>query len=331
MGTVYRKTATKPLPAGAKIIVRKGQQFAEWKPAKGKTRTAPVTTGNDGTDRIVITARTYTAKYRDGSGNRPGSGDRLPGRIGRPFGTRRPGTAGGTGQGEGADRFRRCDCGPPGYAAGRARRRLLRPPGGAGSDHQGHSQRSGPLGAGDAGLRVPPAGRLDGDRPGKVACGTAGPKAWGPRLATNTAGLGSPSATGVSRKRRLLSNPFAKLPKADVKADRRRQRRALTEAELVKLLDVARRRPLLDMVTDSPGQAKRRSDLQPSARDPPPVGTARARTGVDLQDAGADRASQGRIGFAHRGATGPRRRPAFPGAQRRRRKEPARQLDTASG
>ena len=48
MGTVYRKTFTKPLPAGAEIIVRKGQRLAEWKDAKGKTRTAPVTTGKDG-------------------------------------------------------------------------------------------------------------------------------------------------------------------------------------------------------------------------------------------------------------------------------------------
>ena len=68
MGTVYKKTATKPLPAGAKIIVRKGQRLAEWIDAKGKRRTAPVIVGRDGTDRVVITARTYTAKYRDGSG-----------------------------------------------------------------------------------------------------------------------------------------------------------------------------------------------------------------------------------------------------------------------
>ena len=68
MGTVFRKTATKAMPAGAKIINRKGQRFAEWIDAKGKRRTAPVTIGNDGTDRIVITARTFTAKYRDGSG-----------------------------------------------------------------------------------------------------------------------------------------------------------------------------------------------------------------------------------------------------------------------
>src|SRR5208282_1629135 len=68
MGSVFKKTATKPLPAGAKIIVRKGQRIAEWLDAKQKRRTAPVTIGKDGTDRIVITSRTYTAKYRDGSG-----------------------------------------------------------------------------------------------------------------------------------------------------------------------------------------------------------------------------------------------------------------------
>ncbi len=68
MGSVFKKTATKPLPTGAKIIIRKGQRFAEWIDAKQKRRTAPVTVGKDGTDRIVITARTYTAKYRDGSG-----------------------------------------------------------------------------------------------------------------------------------------------------------------------------------------------------------------------------------------------------------------------
>ncbi|MBN2291221.1 MAG: site-specific integrase [Pirellulales bacterium] len=68
MGTVYKKTFTKPLPAGAEIFTRKGERFARWKPAKGKARTAPLTVGKNGTDRIVVTAGTYTAKYRDGSG-----------------------------------------------------------------------------------------------------------------------------------------------------------------------------------------------------------------------------------------------------------------------
>ncbi|MCY2995296.1 MAG: hypothetical protein NTY19_46655 [Planctomycetota bacterium] len=56
MGTVYRKTATKPLPSGAKRIVRKGERLAEWADTKGKRRTAPVTTGNNGADRLVVIA-----------------------------------------------------------------------------------------------------------------------------------------------------------------------------------------------------------------------------------------------------------------------------------
>lgn len=72
MGSVFKKTATKPLPAHAKIAERKGGRIAEWLDAKGKRRTAPITvpmTGKyAGQDRIVIAARTYTAKYRDGTG-----------------------------------------------------------------------------------------------------------------------------------------------------------------------------------------------------------------------------------------------------------------------
>ncbi len=35
MGTVYRKTFTKPVPAGAETFTRKGQRFARWKDRKG--------------------------------------------------------------------------------------------------------------------------------------------------------------------------------------------------------------------------------------------------------------------------------------------------------
>ena len=68
MGTVFRKTFTKRLPDGAEQFVRKGQNFARWKDSKGRTRTAPLTDGRDGTLRIVETAGTYTAKYRTGGG-----------------------------------------------------------------------------------------------------------------------------------------------------------------------------------------------------------------------------------------------------------------------
>jgi hypothetical protein len=67
MGTVFKKTTTRPLPPGAEVIVRKGERFARWK-AKGKTRTAPLTTGEGGADRIVTESPFFVAKYRDGSG-----------------------------------------------------------------------------------------------------------------------------------------------------------------------------------------------------------------------------------------------------------------------
>ena len=41
VGTVYRKTYTKPLPATAEILTRKGERLARWKDSKGKTRPAP--------------------------------------------------------------------------------------------------------------------------------------------------------------------------------------------------------------------------------------------------------------------------------------------------
>ena len=66
MASVFRKTSTKPIPVNAEIITRKGERLARWKDCRGKNRTAAVTKGRDGTDRIVVQAATYTAKYRDG-------------------------------------------------------------------------------------------------------------------------------------------------------------------------------------------------------------------------------------------------------------------------
>ncbi len=67
MGTVYRQKTTRKLPADAEIVVRKGERVARWIDSKGKSRSAKVTTGNDGADRIVTVAATFTAKYRDGN------------------------------------------------------------------------------------------------------------------------------------------------------------------------------------------------------------------------------------------------------------------------
>ena len=94
---------------------------------------------------------------------------------------------------------------------------------------------------------------------------------------------------------RLLGHDLNRIPKADQKADPRRQRRALTEDELKRLLVVAVTRPLTDARTVRRGKRKgeRVAELKPET-----VARLQAigqRAGADLQDAGTDRASEERV------------------------------------
>src|SRR5690349_1619942 len=68
MGSVFKKAVTRPLPPGAEIVVRKGVRLARWRDGKGRVKTAPVTTGREGAERIREESGTYFARYRDGSG-----------------------------------------------------------------------------------------------------------------------------------------------------------------------------------------------------------------------------------------------------------------------
>ena len=84
-------------------------------------------------------------------------------------------------------------------------------------------------------------------KPSKAGLCNGQPKAWPPGPAIPTCRRSGACATGPSKRAGLPSIPLARIAKADEKADRRRQRRALTEDELRRLLDVARRRPLPSM------------------------------------------------------------------------------------
>jgi integrase len=68
MATVFRKTVTRPLPEGAELFTRKGQRLARWRDRKGERQTGVVIEGRDGTLRVSVESATYVAKYRDGSG-----------------------------------------------------------------------------------------------------------------------------------------------------------------------------------------------------------------------------------------------------------------------
>ena len=255
MGTVFKKTFTKPLPAGAKIIVRNGQRFAQWQPAKGKTRTELLTVGKDGTDRILVTAGTFTAKYRDGSGHTQevatGCRDEAAARSLLTSMERR---------------------------AEKVKGKILSVDEAAAIDHQEtslakqidaylmklESEATSPVHRANVRRNLE---RLAADcRFARLSDLAREPlERW--LVLQQKAGMGARTrntyrAAAVAfcnwciQTGRILSNPFGKVAKADEDVDPRRQRRALTEDELRRLLDVARRRPILDATTIRRGKNK---------------------------------------------------------------------------
>jgi hypothetical protein len=68
MGNVFKKAVTRPRPSNAEIITRQGVRLARWRDRKGKMRTAPITTGQNGAECIRDESGTYVARYRDGNG-----------------------------------------------------------------------------------------------------------------------------------------------------------------------------------------------------------------------------------------------------------------------
>ena len=67
MGQVFKKTTTRPVPSGAKVVEAGGKLTARWKGrgSKAKWMTASVVTLDDGRQVIRQESSTYFARYRD--------------------------------------------------------------------------------------------------------------------------------------------------------------------------------------------------------------------------------------------------------------------------
>ena len=255
MGTVFKKTVTKAVPSGADVIVRKGERFARWKDGKGKARTAPLTTGRDGTDRVVIVSPYYVAKWRDGAGvvREKSTGCRDEQAARRVL----------------AGWERKAEL---------IRSNVITAAEAAVGEHQAR-----PLGvhldAYDEHLRAKDASDIHRDHTGRYLRRLAAECPFGTladlrrealeRWLATRAGEGMGAKTRnlyrgalVSfgnwcvETSRLTSNPFDAVPKANERADPRRRRRAMTEDELTRLLAVARERPLLEALTVRKGPRK---------------------------------------------------------------------------
>jgi integrase len=268
VGTVFRKQVTRPLPPGAETFLRKGERLARWKDRKGKTRTAPLTRGKDGNDRIVTESPYFVAKWRDGAGvvrvEATGCRDETAAR--RVL----------------ADLERRAEL---------VRSNVMTAAEAAIGDQQG-APLAGHLAAYEAFLNAKGASDVHRDHTGRYLRRLAAECPFGTladlRREALERWLAARAGEGMGAKTRnlyrgalvafcnwcvqtsrLASNPFNTVAKANEKADRRRQRRSMTEPELVNLLAVARERPLLEALTvrKGPRKGERYADVRPEVRE----------------------------------------------------------------
>jgi len=266
MGTIYRETFTKPLPSRAEVFIRKGERFARWTDGRGRKRTAKVTTPakgkNAGIDRLLFEAGTHTAKYRNGAGHR----------VKVTTGCRRADAAEAVLQ-ELETRADKVRCGrwtaaedavldyksTSVAAHTQAYIAYLKTKRGKGGKprvsacHAANVERQLKRIVADCGFTHPrdfTRTAIEKWTEAKLAeadqLDAKGKPGMSPR--TINAHVAALTAFGnwcVATKR-IVANPFARLPKLDENADRRRARRALTEDELGRLLLVARLRPLAE-------------------------------------------------------------------------------------
>ncbi len=311
MGSVFKKLTTRALPVGAEVFTRAGQQFARWKPAKGKTRTAKVTTGRDGSERIVTESATYFANYRDGNGfvcdvatgcRHEDAARSVLGELERRAELVKSGVM------TSAD-----DVIADNQAVPLAHH----------LDAYENSLRANEVGDTYRANAMRYLRRL-ADECGFTKLADLQREAlegWLTRQATALPNKRSMSARSRNahrdalvtfcnwcvENRRLIVNPVQRVPKANEKLDPRRQRRALTGVELSKLLIVARLRPLAEFgretVTQTPnseagpGKRKRRASwtLKPLKFDELPAAVERARE--RLKDNPTFLARQERLGI----------------------------------
>jgi integrase len=268
MGTVFKKTVTKPLPRGAETFERKGEKLARWKDRRGKARTAPLTVGEQGQLRIVIESSRYYAKYRDAAGVvqvvPTGCRDETAAR--RVL----------------ADLERKAELVRSGVMSAAE----------AAIGHHQATPISDHFDAFDEHLRAKGVTKIHREDTGRYLRRLAADcsfttladlrrEALEKRLAAQTAEGMSARTRNAYRNAmvafcnwctatdRLTSNPFDAVPKANEKADPRRQRRAMTETELVQLLEVARQRPLLEALTvrKGPRRGERYANVRPEVRE----------------------------------------------------------------
>jgi integrase len=251
------------------MFVRKGERFARWK-LKGKTRTAPLTTGKDGSDRIVIESSKWFAKYRDGAGVvrvvPTGCRDEAAARqvladLERKAELVRSGVLTAAEASVGQHQGTALEEHFIAYLAHLEAKEAC-------EEHRSERGRQLLRIASECGFQ-----RLaDLDRTTLENWLTAQARnGMGARTRNSylTSALAFCNWCAEKTVARLTHNPLDGIPKANEKADQRRLRRAMVEDELVRLLAVAQERPLLEALTvrKGPRKGERYANVRPEVRE----------------------------------------------------------------
>jgi len=245
MSTVYRKAYTMPVPAGAQIVERDGVRVARWRLRNGKIRSAEVVDHRNGDIRVRGRSAYFTAKYRDSSGQ-----------IVEVSTNCRDETAARHLLGQFERQVELVKAGVLSDSESQAAGHAFAPLDQHFAAYQKHLEAKGsaPRRIQMVRARLERLARECGfSRLNRMSA--AGLEDW--LVRQKDVGMSAATRNGYRevaitfgnwcrRTHRLTHNPFVDVPRADQNADRRHQRRALTEAELLRLLEVARWRPLAE-------------------------------------------------------------------------------------
>lgn len=278
MATVFRKTYTRDLPDEAVLVERGDEVFAQWNDARGKRVVAKATLGKDGAAKVLVPSPCYYGQYRDGTGRR----------VVRSTGCRTRQAAMAV-LNDWTARAEKVKAGIISSAEDAVADHVDTPLATHFDDFIDHMAGRGVTEVHRKNTRayLDRVARECGFRRLNDLDRTEFEKWLAARI---TDGMSARTRNGhrtalVSfanwcvETRRLVANPFDRLPKANEKADRRRQRRALTEDEIARLLDAARRRPLLEKITVRRGRNKGK-----------PLGKVSEQYRKELEEIGRERA-----------------------------------------
>jgi integrase len=270
VGAVIKKQVTKPVPAKAETFFRKGERFARWTDTRGKKRTAALTVGKDGSERIVIESSKWFAKYRDGSGVvrvvPTGCRDETAARqvladLERKAELVRSGVITAAEASVGRHQGTPLDEHFEAYLAHFEAAGVTK-------EHRANVSRQLRRVADDCSFT-----RLTDLHREALERWLAAQAQQGMGARTRNTYLSAyvsfANWSADPTVNRLASNPFTGLAKANEKADPRRQRRAMTEEELVNLLAVARQRPLIEALTvrKGPRKGERYANVRPEVQE----------------------------------------------------------------